>query len=67
MINHQDFVAALEPAPACEHVHRHTNPRAQTLVTESRQCEPRKRSPLPSVREIDAAIERKYGSRAYRD
>jgi hypothetical protein len=63
-MNQQDFVDGFDRATfgVCAPA-RQTG--GEAPATEPRQCEPTKRSPLPSAREIDAAIERKYGSRPY--
>ena len=62
-MHQQDFVAALEAAPRSDYARVHAEPGAQARDTKSNQSGPTKRSPLPSVGEIDAAIERKYGCR----
>jgi hypothetical protein len=67
MTKGDDFVRAFEPALNSAYAGPHAKAQTEALVTKPRQCEPTKRSPLPSAREVDAAIERKYGCRPYRE
>jgi hypothetical protein len=67
---HQAFVDAFEPDPRSESARQHAKPRAsqvQRAVHSPHAPEPKRRSPLPSVREIDAALEAKYGAPRWRE
>jgi hypothetical protein len=66
---HQEPPAAgREPVPTCEGALAHAKPQGAAVVGAARPRDQKvKRSPLPSVHEIDAAIERKYGPQPYRD
>jgi hypothetical protein len=67
---HQAFVDTFEPDPRSECARQHAEPRAsqvQQAVHSPRASEPKPRSPLPSVREIDAALEAKYGAPRWRE
>jgi hypothetical protein len=65
MIN-QAFIEAFEPERRSEYARQHARPKAKP-ATESDAPEPTRRSPLPSAREIDAALQVKYGAKRYRD
>jgi hypothetical protein len=60
-----------QPAAGREPTSERALPHAKTQGKAAGAAQPReqrvKRSPLPSVREIDAAIARKYGSQPYQD
>jgi hypothetical protein len=63
MIN-QTFIDALEPERRSEYARQQARPRANT-ATQAHAPEPMWRSPLPSAREIDAALQVKYGATRY--
>ena len=65
-MHHQAFVDGFEPDPKSEYPRQ----RAQTenrSVSRTAESRPKKRSPLPSAREIDAALDAKYGAPRYRE
>ena len=59
-MNHDQSVTARKPAPSRAYEQHLFKPQ-----DEFRPARRAKRSPLPSARELDAAIERKYGCRPY--
>lgn len=63
---HAGAAAIFEPESRPEYARQHAQPRAKLAAPPPRAPESNRRSPLPSVREIDAALERKYGARRYR-
>ena len=77
MIN-QAFIDAFEPERRSEYArqqrrpkrHRtmqaHTRPKVRP-TTQTHPPQPADRSPLPSAREIDAALQLKHGAARYRD
>jgi hypothetical protein len=60
------FAASLEPEHNWEYPQQHAEPMRVAGVRSHNHAIPR-RSPLPSVREIDDALERKYGAPRYRE
>ena len=60
-MNHEQSIAVRKPVPTSEHQPRHLSPGQPTPTKQPN------RSPLPSAREIDAAIERNYGAPPYRE
>jgi hypothetical protein len=60
------FAAICEPEPSSEYVRQQAQPTTVVEAHRPDHAKPR-RSPLPSVREIDAALERKYGAPRYRE
>jgi hypothetical protein len=66
-----EYVAeGLEPEPRSEYARQHARQgamRRAKLVGQRRRPEPLGRSPLPSAREIDAALEAKYGTLRYEE
>jgi hypothetical protein len=62
-MHHQ--VDVFEPDPKSEYPRQRAQPRTEALVTQPSR--PKKRSPLPSAREIDVALEAKYGTARYRE
>jgi hypothetical protein len=62
----QAFAAVFEPEPNSEYAQQQAQP---TPVAKPRRpnCANARRSPLPSVREIDDALQRKYGATGYRE
>ena len=63
MIN-QAFIDAFEPEQRSEHARQHARPKAKP-ATQTDVLESKRPSPLPSVREIDAALQLKYGATRY--
>jgi hypothetical protein len=61
----QHRVDFFEPDPKYDHQHQRARPRTEASVAQSSTS--KKRSPLPSVREIDAALQAKYGALRYRE
>jgi hypothetical protein len=64
-MRHQAFVDGFEPDSKSEYPRQRAQPRTEALVAQPSR--PKKRSPLPSAREIDAALEAKYGAPQYRE
>ena len=62
----QAFVDAFEPERRSEYARQHARLKA-TPVALAYAPEPARRSPLPSAREIDAALQTKYGAMRYGD
>jgi hypothetical protein len=66
----QAFTDAFEPEPRSQYARRDARqkamPRAKFAGQRPRP-EPPRRSPLPSAREIDAALEAKYGALRYQE
>jgi hypothetical protein len=62
----QAFAAIFEPEPDSEYAQQQAQSVAVAKARRQDHANPR-RSPLPSVREIDAALERKYGAPRYRE
>jgi hypothetical protein len=60
------FAAIFEPEPNSEYVRQQTQ-RAPGAKRRRPDYATARRSPLPSVREIDDALERKYGAPRYRE
>jgi len=58
--------AIFEPDSRPQYARQHAQPRAKLAAPPPRAPEPNRRSPLPSAREIDAALEHKYGAKRYR-
>jgi hypothetical protein len=65
MIN-QAFIDAFEPERRSEYARQHARPKARP-ATQTDSPEPARRSPLPSAREIDAALQIKYRAARYGD
>jgi hypothetical protein len=60
------FAANFEPEHHSEYAQRQAQPVPVDLACRQDHANPR-RSPLPSAREIDGALERKYGAPRYRE
>ena len=60
------FAAIFEPKLNSQYGYQGAQPMAVVKAHPSDHANPR-RSPLPSVREIDAELERKYGAPLYRE
>ena len=58
------FAAIFEPEPNSEYAKQQAQSTTTAKARRPDFVKPR-RSPLPSVREIDAALERKYGATRY--
>ena len=58
------FAAIFEPVPNSEYAKQQAQSTTTAKARRSDYLKPR-RSPLPSVREIDAALHQKYGARGY--
>jgi hypothetical protein len=58
--------ASFEPEHNSEYLQQHAEPMRVAEVRSHNHATPR-RSPLPSVREVDDALERKYGAAPYRE
>ena len=77
MIN-QAFIDAFEPDRRSEYARQQTRPKGHSTTqthtrskahptTQTHTPQPAGRSPLPSAREIDAALHVKYGATRYAD
>jgi hypothetical protein len=64
-MHHQAFVDFSEPDLQYDYSRQRAQSRTEALVAQPSGS--KKRSPLPSVREIDAALQAKYGARRYRE
>ena len=64
-MHQQNHVHVFEPDPTSEHTDERGQPR--TEAESHSRAGRKKRSPLPSARQIDAAIEAKYGAPRYRE
>jgi hypothetical protein len=62
----QAFIDRFQLEPRSEYARQHPRPKAEP-ATETRAPEPARRFPLPSAREIDAALQVKYGAGRYAD
>ena len=60
----QAFIDAFRPERRSEYAHQHARPKAER-ATQTHAPEPTRRCPLPSAREIDAALNVKYGAARY--
>ena len=60
----QTFIDAFEPERRSEYAHQHLRPKVKPAI-QADAPEPTRPSPLPSVREIDAALQVKYGATRY--
>jgi hypothetical protein len=63
-MHHQAF-DVFEPDPKSECPRQRAQPRTEALVAQPSRA--KNRSPLPSAREIDVALEAKYGTAPYRE
>jgi hypothetical protein len=59
-----NLIDALEPERRSEYARQHLRPKVKP-ATQAVAPEPMRPSPLPSVREIDAALQVKYGATRY--
>jgi hypothetical protein len=75
---HQAFIDAFEPERRSEYARQQTRPKGHPIsqthtrpkahpATQAHTPKPPGRSPLPSAREIDAALYVKYGATRYGD
>ena len=62
----QAFIEAFRPERRSEYARQHVRPRAER-ATQTHAPDPTRRCPLPSAREIDAALYVKYGAARYGD
>jgi hypothetical protein len=62
----QAFIDAFEPERRSEYARQHAAMKAKPAI-QTHAPEPTRRSPLPSAREIDAALRVKYGATRYAD
>jgi hypothetical protein len=66
-MNQEPSAASGEAEPSSQYARAYVKSQGQAVsVARPKRCEV-KRSPLPSARELDAAIERKYGCLPYRE
>ena len=65
-MHHQGLVDGFEPDPKSEYPRQQAQNENRS-VSRTDESRPKKRSPLPSAREIDAALEAKYGAPQYRE
>jgi hypothetical protein len=60
----QAVIETFKPERRSEYARQHARPQLEP-VTQTRALAPTRRSPLPSAREIDVALQAKYGTTRY--
>jgi hypothetical protein len=66
-MNYEQPAARQERVRTAEHALAHAKPRGEAVGTAGSREQQVKRSPLPSAREIEAAVARKYGCEPFRE